>query len=89
MNYMTDAQITELKELAKAGNVWWKSADGAVLRVVGVKMNWVEFPDEPESQEPAAMLAGSVPVSLYNEVPDAFFVMEPLFARPLTTTALA
>jgi len=82
VDFMTDAQIGNLKELAKAGNVWWKSAEGAVFRVLGVKLNWVEFPDEPEATEPAAMLAGSVPVALYNEIPEAFFVMHPLFVQP-------
>lgn len=79
MNFMTDIEIAALKKRAQCGDVYWRDADGRCIRVLGVNLNWVEFTDEPELTEPAAILAQAVPVALYNEVSSAFVVLAPLF----------
>ncbi len=76
---MTDTQIAVLKEVAKRGDVYWLSGDGECKRVLGVKLEWVEFADQPDLTEPAAILEGTVPVALYNEEASQFGIMQPLF----------
>ena len=78
-DFMTMEEINVLKERCKAGNIFWRDNDGRCTRVLRVDLEWVEFEDEPELVEPAAMLEKTVPVALFNEVSSAFFEMTPLF----------
>jgi len=76
---MTDKDIQFLKEQVKNGeNVCYIDDDGKRLLVSSVNLNWVEFPDEPDLKEPAAMLVGSVPVALLNVELSSFMKLVPL-----------
>lgn len=81
LKFMDDDQIEALRQEAKNGNVYWRNSDGMCILVLGVKLNWVEFADQPTLTEPAAMLYQSAPVALYNETPTAFIICTPLFAE--------
>lgn len=75
---MEDWQIEVLKTKVSQGNVYWRNPDGVCLKVCGIKMNWVEFPDEPELTEPAAMLPDGKVAALYACNPLDFVTMEPV-----------
>lgn len=74
---MTDTEIVDLKARVKAGGVLWRDLDGACRPVVSVKLDWVEFEDEPELTEPAAMLADGGVVALLNTSANAFVTLAP------------
>jgi hypothetical protein len=77
---MNEKQIAALKERAKSGDVYYRTADSIMLRVVGVKLDWIE-PGLDGEAEPAALLENSVPAALYNTEETDFFVMQPLFVN--------
>lgn len=74
---MTNSEIQALAARVKLGGVWWHDGDGSIVRVQSVKMDWVEFKEEPELVEPAALLSGGKAVALMNEAITAFVTLQP------------
>lgn len=77
---MNQDEIIRLKELVKQVQVYWRDVDGACRLVVQVKMDWVEFQDEPDLKEPAAFLSDGGVVALGNTSASSFYTMVPALA---------
>lgn len=74
---MTESEIKLLATRVKSGGVWWHDGDGSIKRVREIKMDWVEFEEEPELVEPAALLIDGKAVALVNEAITAFVTVQP------------
>lgn len=74
---MTDKEVAVLKARVKEGGVLWRNPDGVCKPVLSIKMDWVEFEDQPELTEPAAMLPGGEVVALDNVSACEFVVLVP------------
>lgn len=79
---LTNNEIVALKKRVKAGDVWWNDGDGLCKLVCSVNLEWVEFPSEPDSVEPAAILAGGVAVALLNVELSSFVTITPCIEKP-------
>jgi hypothetical protein len=78
MDQMNDAEIAALKQRVADGGVWWRDFNTGVCKPVkSVQVNWVEFPDQPDLTEPAAMLADGGTVALFNVIADSFVTLMP------------
>ena len=75
---MEDQQIEVLKTKVSVGSIYWRNADGVCFNVVKIIMNWVEFPDEPDLIEPAAILSNGNVVALYNADAIDFDMLAPI-----------
>jgi hypothetical protein len=78
---MNDEQIMILKERVKKGDIWWIDCDNKCKKVSTVNLKWLEFKDEPENYEPAAILSDGLAVSLLNTTENSFvtIVISPIF----------
>lgn len=74
---MSDDEIAALAERVKCGGVWWNDGDNLCRRVRTINLRWVEFADEPDNAEPAALLHDGKAVALYNTSAAAFVTMRP------------
>ena len=74
---MNDEEIKALKQRVKAGDVWWNDGDSHIRQVRTVSLNWVEFEDQPELTEPAALLVRGGAVALYNVDASSFVTLAP------------
>ncbi len=74
---MTPGQIDELKARAIQGGVYWNDGDNLCHLVSHVSLNWVEFKDEPDLTEPAAILQNGGAVALLNVTAAQFVTMQP------------
>jgi len=72
---MTDSEIAALKSRVKAGGVLWRDSDDNCRPVIAVNLQWVEFEEEPDLAEPAAMLADGGAVALLNVSADQFVTL--------------
>lgn len=72
---MTEGEIAALKSRVKAGGVSWRDSDGNCRPVIAVSLQWVEFEEEPDLAEPAALLAGGGAVALLNVSADQFVTL--------------
>jgi hypothetical protein len=72
---MNDEEVSTLNERVKKGDVWWQDGEGLFHKVSHVLLNWVEFKDDLELAEPAAILHRCAPVALYTTTLSAFVTL--------------
>jgi len=73
---MTDKEILLFRAAIANKEVWWRSVDGEVFRVVGVCMNY-KTPDD-DVPEPVAVLENNTHASLINSETSDYFEIRPL-----------
>lgn len=74
---MNDQEINALKTRVNAGGVYWQTGEGVCEPVAFVKLDWVEFQDDPDLKEPAAILKNGGAVALCNVTADSFVTLLP------------
>lgn len=75
---LSNHEVEDLKNRVSAGgDVWWNDGDGVCKRVRAIKLDWVEFADQPDDTEPAALLVNGGAVALNSVEIESFVVMLP------------
>jgi len=78
---MDEHEIQALKTRVAQGGVYWLTADGVCEPVASVKLDWVEFQDNPDLTEPAALLRRGGAVALCNVTADSFVTLLPALSN--------
>lgn len=76
---MENIEIEYLKTKVASDTVYWKDPDSICYPVKAINHSWVEFADEPDLTEPAAILTNGKAVALYNVYANEFVTLEPVF----------
>ncbi|KVR21684.1 hypothetical protein WK13_34670 [Burkholderia ubonensis] len=78
---MTDGQIDVLLMVMRSRTpVHWRDPnDGTVNLITRIDPEWVEFEDEPDLKEPAALLLSGKWIALRNVPASEFVTCSPLF----------
>lgn len=75
---MRSVEVEDLKNRVSAGgDVWWNCGNGVCTRVQTIKLDWVEFADQPNDTEPAALLFNGGAVPLNDVEVERFVVLHP------------